>query len=880
MIRGKEKVLRKTIALLCSFNILLQLFYSFPAKGKTIFAQEVSAVPAAETTDTLENKTESGNKVVEGLIEITNLIFERAGNTPVQEPSPAQSPLPVITEISSPFPTETISLPTQIPIIETVPAVQPTIIKTPSETPIVIPTPTLILIDPKNTVVPLPTATSVSLPAEESTGAITPQITLPTEKPSEAIIENLITPTPTPTAIVSEKICLEEQTINDSLIENWEIDDGNKSAQTKEPVNLGIKYIFPIDKSVTVTFKCLPKDESLRTPLKITQLKISDLKLPPGTITDGEYAYDITTGMKDGEFEYDITLPKSTDKKEVEVVYIDKNINEATNTPLTEKELKTVLEDKTEGRDFILVENLNHFTIFLITGGKDSTNLLFPVILDSSFSQINSSDDIYYEAKGTWPIYWILDFQKNQFMEFSFSPNIPEGAVINNVKIVFEYQRGPFRLGSTQRDARMRAWNGINFDTEIAGYSDLLLSTYNQDETKIINVPISLVNTPEKINNFKFRFFMRGEGPLNDCGVPTNIKTKHDLIALDVDYTLPNGTITPTPTLIPTETPTPSLTGTPSPTPTEIPVYSRIGDLIWNDINDNNIQDSGETGIPEVTVKAYEDDGDGVFEPSLDFLRANQTTDVNGNYYFDNLPAGVYFIYADESSLPDGGSGYDLSQGGSNPFKISVAEEEINLSVDFGFAPPAKISLIKSNDKLSASIGEIVTYTLKIKTGERVLSSMTLVDNLPEGFIYQSDSSGVNGGTIVSVEPNLSNNNKTLTWNWSSVPSYGEVVVTYQTRIDQANQAASYTNYAWVKGKGSPRTVQSDIVESTVIIGASYSFSTQAGENKVLGASTEGEVLGAILPAAGSETGYTVLAFGMIITGIILDNKKSKRRKK
>ena len=65
-----------------------------------------------------------------------------------------------------------------------------------------------------------------------------------------------------------------------------------------------------------------------------------------------------------------------------------------------------------------------------------------------------------------------------------------------------------------------------------------------------------------------------------------------------------------------------------------------IGDFIWNDANNNGIQDAGELGIPGVTVKLYDDSGT--------TLIATTTTDTDGLYRFTNLqPTTDYVIRLD-----------------------------------------------------------------------------------------------------------------------------------------------------------------------------------------------------------------------------------------
>lgn len=60
-----------------------------------------------------------------------------------------------------------------------------------------------------------------------------------------------------------------------------------------------------------------------------------------------------------------------------------------------------------------------------------------------------------------------------------------------------------------------------------------------------------------------------------------------------------------------------------------------LGDRVWNDVNKDGIQDAGEVGIPGVTVKLYNGQGE---------LIATMLTGSNGEYSFNNLPPGDYYI--------------------------------------------------------------------------------------------------------------------------------------------------------------------------------------------------------------------------------------------
>ncbi len=67
------------------------------------------------------------------------------------------------------------------------------------------------------------------------------------------------------------------------------------------------------------------------------------------------------------------------------------------------------------------------------------------------------------------------------------------------------------------------------------------------------------------------------------------------------------------------------------------------GDFVWNDVNQNGIQDGGEPGIDGVRVELYKDNDDGVIDPVVDTL-INFTLTANSGYYlFPNLIDGDYY---------------------------------------------------------------------------------------------------------------------------------------------------------------------------------------------------------------------------------------------
>jgi uncharacterized repeat protein (TIGR01451 family) len=123
------------------------------------------------------------------------------------------------------------------------------------------------------------------------------------------------------------------------------------------------------------------------------------------------------------------------------------------------------------------------------------------------------------------------------------------------------------------------------------------------------------------------------------------------------------------------------------------PVYS-IGNRVWNDVNNNGLVDTGESGIANATVYLYADtNNDGTPDGAP---IAQRTTDTNGYYLFTNLNAGTYIVGVDPASLPPAGAGLA-------PFKSSTGTVGAATGPFEGAATPDPDDDVDSND--SGSLG-------------------------------------------------------------------------------------------------------------------------------------------------------------------------------
>jgi len=131
-------------------------------------------------------------------------------------------------------------------------------------------------------------------------------------------------------------------------------------------------------------------------------------------------------------------------------------------------------------------------------------------------------------------------------------------------------------------------------------------------------------------------------------------------------------------------------------------MLSAIGDRVWLDSNFNGLQDAGEPGVADLTVRLLDAHGSPVRDGKGNALVA--TTDSDGKYLFTGLPAGTYQV---EFIRPDGhlftladadGSGLNGPlNSDANPVTgrsalFQLGSGEINTHIDAGLYIPGSIS--------------------------------------------------------------------------------------------------------------------------------------------------------------------------------------------
>ncbi|MCM8622142.1 MAG: carboxypeptidase regulatory-like domain-containing protein, partial [Candidatus Accumulibacter sp.] len=246
--------------------------------------------------------------------------------------------------------------------------------------------------------------------------------------------------------------------------------------------------------------------------------------------------------------------------------------------------------------------------------------------------------------------------------------------------------------------------------------------------------------------------------------------------------------------------------------PAAQPILASLGDRVWEDLNANGVQDTGENGISGLTVKLLN---------SSDGTVATTTTNASGNYLFSNLTPGDYKV---QVVAPTGYYVSPKDQGGN---------DATDSDIDSTTGKTVLTTLISGENDLSWDAG----LYRKASVGDKVW------DDMDHDNVQDASEPGIKGITVKLMNAAGTTVLATTTTNSSGNYLFSNLDPgTYVLQFDKTNvqhynygQWNNMSNWKWaVKDTGSNDSIDSDVAGdaiATTNVTKTSAFTLVSGQN-------------------------------------------------
>ncbi|WP_235526674.1 SdrD B-like domain-containing protein [Nostoc piscinale] len=209
-----------------------------------------------------------------------------------------------------------------------------------------------------------------------------------------------------------------------------------------------------------------------------------------------------------------------------------------------------------------------------------------------------------------------------------------------------------------------------------------------------------------------------------------------------------------------------------------------LGDFVFNDANNNGIQDTGEVGVGGVTVTLTGGGADGIINGIGD-TTVTTTTNASGNYNFtgltpgqqyrvgfSGLPAGFQFTQANVGANDAVDS--DADPGTGQTQIVTLVSGENNLTLDAGLIKNiGDLSITKTDGLTTVVPGQQITYTIVARNNGLITATNALVsDIIPSNLTNVTWTSVASGGATDNQTSGTGNINDYVTLTAGSSITY------------------------------------------------------------------------------------------------------------
>ncbi|NJM40928.1 MAG: DUF11 domain-containing protein, partial [Anaerolineae bacterium] len=248
-----------------------------------------------------------------------------------------------------------------------------------------------------------------------------------------------------------------------------------------------------------------------------------------------------------------------------------------------------------------------------------------------------------------------------------------------------------------------------------------------------------------------------------------------------------------------------------------------LGDWVWQDNNNDGMQDENETGLPDIEVTLYDASGTAI---------QTTRTDAGGHYNFVGLTPGDYtigitltegFIFSPRTRGNSREADSDVDPQTQHTTQVSLHPGEDHTDVDVGLFPLAlQLSIGLSaqpptsqpNDPSTVRPNDLITFTIVVSNiGNSVVSHVVVSNVIPVGAAYLS-------GTA-KPELDASSSIEQLVWTTPTLSATQRLTFTYAVRVidNKSGAISKLLNEAAVRSDQTPLAISNrtshDVVPTT-----------------------------------------------------------------